>query len=292
MLIELDKAGAEWVITAYASGDARMIQVCEGADSPHVVTGHLISKAPKELIEREHKIVGGESDPDNVEALRKQLPELIGHGYFLPRSMSIRQAGKKSNHGLNYGMGYRRFALENEIDESEAKKIVELYTRQAYPSLPLWWETIERQLRKDRTLTNCFGRRCTFYDAWSTELLNAAYSFIPQSTNADCLIDATDLIYTSEEACLENWELMANVHDSLLCQWLGSDVMECAQAIDLCANVYMNPVMEYAGREFRIKTDCKIGLSWDDMRAINIRHRDLDRIAQDIKRIGEELGAW
>jgi DNA polymerase I-like protein with 3'-5' exonuclease and polymerase domains len=68
--------------------------------------------------------------------------------------MSIRQLGKKSNHGGNYGMGYRRCAREWEIPEYEAKKILPLY-HQAYPGVENGFQDgIIKQLTKDRTITN------------------------------------------------------------------------------------------------------------------------------------------
>ena len=52
VLIELDKAGAEWVVVAYLAGDARMIEICESGRSPHPITGSYITGIPVELIEK------------------------------------------------------------------------------------------------------------------------------------------------------------------------------------------------------------------------------------------------
>ena len=180
ILMELDKAGAEWVIVAYASGDASMIHVIESGKSPHTVTGSLISGAPEEFVERENAIIGHHTDPDTIYDLRMEhfQNEFENSNWFFPRIFSIRQMGKKSNHGLNYDMRYRRFALENEMDETESKAIVESYHRDAYPGIKLWHNTIKNKLNENRTLENCFGRRRKFFDAWGPELFDAAYSFI------------------------------------------------------------------------------------------------------------------
>ncbi|KKK51561.1 hypothetical protein LCGC14_3113720, partial [marine sediment metagenome] len=117
IMFEIDKAQAEWVVTAYVSGDAEMIHVVESGQDAHAYTGHKISKLPIEVVLKEGKAVGHETDPILIEKLRRQhMPELFDDTYediFLPRIFSIRQAGKKSNHGLNYKIGYWRFALEN-----------------------------------------------------------------------------------------------------------------------------------------------------------------------------------
>jgi hypothetical protein len=121
MFLEFDLANAEWVVTAYLAGDENMIEIIQSGRSPHIATGALISGAPEEFVLEEHKLLGMQSDPDTIRSIRKGLK--IPQGIFMPRSMSIRQAGKKSNHGLNYGMRYRRFALENEMPETDAKPI-------------------------------------------------------------------------------------------------------------------------------------------------------------------------
>src|SRR5215510_138225 len=131
MMLEFDLAGAEWVVVAYLANDENMIGVVKSGKSPHIVTGSLISGASEDFVLQEHKLVGSHTDPNTIEMLRRQLT--IPPGIFLPRIMSIRQAGKKSNHGLNYNMKYRRFALENEMPEADAEPIVNAYVNKAYP---------------------------------------------------------------------------------------------------------------------------------------------------------------
>ena len=58
LFIELDKTGAEWVVVAYLSGDAQMLKVVESGESPHPMTGHLISGVPIPVIEKEDKLIG------------------------------------------------------------------------------------------------------------------------------------------------------------------------------------------------------------------------------------------
>ena len=176
--------------------------------------------------------------------------------------MSIRQAGKKSNHGLNYNMRFRRFALENEMSEVEAKRIVELYRTVAYPGIPIWHDTLEAQLRRDRYLTNCFGRKRKFMDAWGPDLLDAAFSFKPQSTVADVVLEGMKLAYIDESPCFQKALLAANVYDSLLYRYPVEEVDHMSRFIHTMANDYMFPLMEYNGREFQINIDIKMGFDW------------------------------
>ncbi|KKL09127.1 hypothetical protein LCGC14_2568950, partial [marine sediment metagenome] len=124
--ISMDKAQAEWVIIAYLCNDPKMIFAIENKEDIHAFTASAMTRIPTDDIQEEYKIVGKHTDRDLILQLRsKHLPHILDYDYtFLPASMSIRQMGKKSNFGLSYMEGYWRFALENEIPESEAKLYV------------------------------------------------------------------------------------------------------------------------------------------------------------------------
>ena len=266
LFVEFDLSGAEWVVVAYLSQDPDMLRVVEEGKSPHVVTGALISGAPEEFVIREHKLVGSQSDPTIIANARRELGA-IPPEVFLPRSMSIRQAGKKSNHGLNYGMKYRRFALENEMLEADAHPIVQAYTTQAYPCIPKWWASIREELRKNRrTLTNCFGRRAQLLGEWGDPLFNAAYSFKPQSTVVDVCNTAMIKCYQDETL---DFQLGAEVHDSLLLmfptpnnrdEWIG-----LARDVHVVAKKHMKTPIIYNDRVFTLGVDQKLGINWGDM---------------------------
>lgn len=274
MLIDFDKAGAEWVVVAYICQDENMLEIVRSGESPHVATGHLITGAPKELILLENKIVDKASDPDEIARLRNGTPGLLPLLAlpFLPRSMSIRQAGKKSNHGLNYGMKYRRFALENEIPEAEAADMVELYTKAAYPRIPSgFWEPTVAQLRKDRTLRNCFGRKVRLLGEWGVELFDKAYSFVPQSTVGDIVNRAIRAAYEDEAPSVRKADLLVQTHDSATYQY-PLDFGDMADFIIRFSSEehLMNPTLEYSGTKFRIGTDVKVGLNRGHMKEVKL----------------------
>jgi DNA polymerase-1 len=271
VFFEMDKRQAEWVVTAYVSGDGQMIAAVESKEDIHARTASLITGLPVDIILRESKIVGHHTDPDTILELRRtNIPEIEDLAIFLPRIFSCRQAGKKSNHALNYIMMFRRFALENEIPEDDAKKIVAGYHR-SYPGLELWYDRIKTELSKDRILTNCFGRSRRFLNEWSDDLIRDAVSFIPQSTVADIKNEALIKIYDDEEDFMYKIDLMAEVHDSILMQYPINNWLDMAKAVLRCRD-YMNPVMTYSARSFKIGTDMKIGTSWGggDMMDVSI----------------------
>lgn len=286
ILIEFDKVGAEWVCVAYLSNDARMLEVVKQKKDPHLITGSLLSGAPEELVAKEDKLVGHATDPIEIESLRSSLRGL--DGYYLPRSYSIRQMAKRCNHGLNYGMGYKRFALETEVDEPEAKRIVSAYF-QGYSGIHIWWGAIEEQLRRnDRTLTNCFGRKCRLLDAWGFELFEKARSFLPQSTVTDMVHQGMIKCFDDTSKTFAPLELLEDGHDSLLYQYPTGGWVDMACAVVKMALDYISPVAVYGTKEFTIDTDVSIGLDWGHMEKVDIS-KDINKTAENLRETWERL---
>lgn len=292
IFLEFDLAGAEWVVTAYLSGDANMIEVINSGKSPHIVTGARISSVEEKVVEAENKIVGNNTDPDVILGLREaHFPELLemhkADTIFLPRSMSIRQMGKKSNHGLNYGMKHRKFALLNEVTETDAMPIVHAYSTVAYPGLQDYWKAIREELRtNNRVMYNCFGRKVRLLGEWGHDLFMAAYSFKPQSTVVDTVNDAMCMVYEDEGPLFVQPQLGAQVHDSLMLQhpMYHSD-KELIAMTEFCLRVkeYITPEIEYNGHKFQIKCDLKVGVSWGHMETI--------RLVDDVTSLSELIRA-
>lgn len=271
MLLEFDLAGAEWVVVAYLSGDANMLRIVEQGLSPHVETGKLISKAPEELILKEHDLLGATTDPDILLTVRKEhLSELFSNSIFLPRTMTIRQAGKKGNHGLNYDMRYRRFALENEMPEPDSKVIVHAYRNDAYPGLVAWHDSIKRELRdNDRTLVNLLGRRVRLLDQPGPDLWDRAYSFKPQSTVGDIVRKAMLSVYLDDDHVGMWAKLKANVHDSLMIQYPDNPRDRLLEFVVRVIR-YMSPELECNGRTFTLGVDVKCGHNWGNMEKFDV----------------------
>lgn len=286
LMVEIDKARAEWVVVAYASGDANMIKVLEEGLDPHAYTAHLMTGLPIDLIKREDKLIGHTTDPGEIARLREQLPELK-KARFLTGNMSLRQAGKKANHGLNYGEKARMFALTNRIREVEAKRIVDAY-HEAYPGIRQWWERIKTQLRETRTLQNPFGRRYRFLMEWGEDLFKAAYSFVPQSTVADLV--NTGIIRTYKDPECKPVELLAQVHDSVLFQvpaGLGPPgIVRIIQRV--CE--HLNPTLELNGRTFQIENEVKVSAqSWGEMHGADLSNLE-DSIREHVREASRRLG--
>lgn len=264
VLWEIDKRQAEWVVMAYLSNDANMIQTVEDGSDSHVHTAHLMFGVEKEIIEWENKVVGNSSDSDYIARVRGEDPILARYTANFPRTMSARQCGKKSNHGLNYDEGPNTFALLNEIEIPESKRVIALY-HQIYPGIRSnYYPMVQRSLQKDRSLTNCFGRKVRFMDAWGHDLWKAGYSMLPQSTVVDSLNKGMVATYHDSWVTRElNVDLLAQVHDSVLMQ-VPVEVVLSPEFAKLQQLVYNNvsPEITYNAKTFKIATDMKLGLNW------------------------------
>lgn len=270
VFVEVDKRQAEWVVVAYLTGDANMLEAIEQGRDIHTHTAMEMFNVSAEIVKIDHKLCGHTTDADLIREMRMSNLELVAAmrdcGKAWPRAMSLRQCGKKSNHGLNYDEGPNGFAMINEMDQAEAKRIYTMY-HHIYPGIKIWYESIKRQLAKDRILTNCFGRSVRFLGAWGDELWKSAYSMLPQSTVVDGLNQGMEAIYEDAEICGTagaNTDVLAQVHDSILMQVPINWVKERTNFTWFVDRIkdYTSPLMSYSGREFKIASDFKFGLNW------------------------------
>jgi DNA polymerase-1 len=270
---EIDKRQAEWVVTAYLANDARMMEVHEKGLDAHVRTAELITGLPEELIIEENKLLKHETDPDTLYEVRKEkLPDLFKYAKFLPKTMTCRQAGKKTNHGLNYGMGYSTFSMTNLIPEDDSKIMVNKY-HEGYPGIRNnYFAYVQRMLNTTRTLENLFGHKRRFLEPYSQNLLNKAYDYCPQSTVGWIVNYAMIDIYNDRDPILKDVEIMTQTHDSILLQIpLALKAEGISKAIELCCR-HLDPELEFQGRTFHIGTDIKVGYNWGE--CVEIRRED------------------
>lgn len=283
MLLSFDLSGADWVNTAYCCRDPAMLEVARSKKSPHTITGSRMTGLPEFLVLADHKLLGNKNDPLEIQQLRKEkLPDLF-QASFLPRTMSIRQCAKKANHGLNYRLGYKNFALRNEIEEREAKQIVDLYRKKAYPRLLDWYNELDEQIRKTRTLENCFGRRVYFQGALNDDTFREATSFIPQSTTFDACRVAMECYSNDNSALFEPAFMLAQVHDSLLFDYRSNDFAAMAEFSQKIALDYMSPPLSYHGESYTLDVSMKAGPVWGTLQEIAALTKTTSELAAALK---------
>lgn len=124
-----------------------------------------------------------------------------------------RQKGKACNHSGNYGISWKKFSYISKIPYAEAKVILEKH--QANPFLRGWWESIQLQLKTNRTIATPkpFARKRVFYGRLDDDLYREAYNFVPQSTVGDIINVACidlDRLLNSEDG-----RIILQVHDEI-----------------------------------------------------------------------------
>ena len=246
VLYNVDLSQAENRIVAYLGPDETMINAFEGGRDIHSQTAGLIFNKPMEQISRD----AGSCD--------------IGSGEY-----SERFWGKKANHGLNYDLSYKSFALIYEIPEKEAKFIVDRY-HTAYPGVRKFQAAIRNQLEKDRTLTNCFGRQRLFMDRWADPMFKEAYSFLPQSTVADKINEQGMIYLYNNTRHFSKVEILNQVHDSIVFQI----PIDAGWDYHFNALMYLKQSLEepikYNGLKFSIPMDCEMGLNMKDTISVDL----------------------
>lgn len=246
LLCKFDLGQAENRVVAYVSGCVKMMEVFEAGEDVHRMTAGLIFGIPPAEVSDEE----GSCE--------------IGGGAY-----SQRFWGKKANHGLNYDLGYKTFALYYEIPENEAKYIVERY-HTAYPEVRQWHTTIRQDLSKGRILRDCFGSKRIFIDRWGDALFKEAYSWIPQSSVAKQTNYRGVLYIYQNQQLFPEVELLNQVHDAVYFQVPSAvGAQRLTEILQLIRDSLQTP-LHWKARSFSIPADCAVGLSAGDMKKVKV----------------------
>ena len=253
ILVNQDLGQAENRVVAYVSGERKMIQAFEKGIDIHKQTAAMIYDVPQDEVTEDQ-----------------------------------RDWGKRANHGLNYDLGYRSFALYYQITEREAKHIVERY-HHIYPGVREWHATVRDELsRSGRTLRSCFGRRRTFLDRWGHDLFRVAYSYIPQSTIAH-LMNLYGVVHLYERQDLyPEVEFLNTIHDSIRYQIPLS--VGPLRVVEIMKSVQksLEHQMEWQSRTFSIPVDTELGFTFDKAKmlkwkAVKTTTTSNDELAEELE---------
>jgi DNA polymerase-1 len=267
-----DLSQAENRIVAYVGNIPEMIDAFESGKDVHRLTASLIFKKPYDAISDEEG-----SSP-------------FGDG------KSERDWGKRANHGLNYDLGYRSFALYYEMPETDSKFIVESYHR-AYPGVRQNYHAYVRQcLRENRFVTNLMGRRTLFLGAWEDSLFKEAYSCIPQGTTGDVVNERGINFAYYNQRQFGPLELLVQVHDSIGFQIpLSVPWIEHARMLQAIKTSLETPLRTHFGREFVIPVDLMMGLTMNKRTGRELKHKKwpgtLEELATQLEANYAEISA-
>jgi len=268
VLYNVDLSQAENRIVAYIAPEPIMKEAFESGIDVHARTASLIFGIPIEQVSDE---------PGSCQ---------LGTGEH-----SQRFWGKKTNHSLNYDLGYKSFALKFDMQEREAFTIVERY-HQVYPGVRQYHAWVRSKLQKDRTLTNLMGRSRVFLGRWGDELFKEAYAFIPQSTVAD-VINERGIIRIYYGSDMKAVDLLNQVHDSLVFQIPESVGWEEHARILLAIKSSLEIPLEWHGEQFVIPCDIRMcnNLTKKGSMEVKVDGKGIERLATDLHGIYRQLRA-
>ena len=259
----IDLSQIENRIVAYVGGVLSQIEAFERGIDLHRMTASVIFNKPYNDISSED----GSSS--------------LGDG-----RQSERYWGKKGNHALNYDTGYKRFALVNEMVESDAKRVLENIHR-GYPQIrDTYHVTIQNMLKKNRIVTNLFGRNRLFlgpihpsYPNVSKSSCEAtyreAYAHLPQSTTADKISKhGVNYIYYNQDIFPEV-ELLTQIHDSIVFQLpVTTPWIRQAEILSLIKTSLEQP-LKYKSILINTPADIAIGLNMCKDEMIELKSKDV-----------------
>lgn len=268
-------------IVAYVGGVIAQIEAFENGIDLHTLTASIILNKPYDQIS---KIDGSSS---------------LGDG-----RQSERYWGKKGNHATNYDVGYRTFALKNEMPEADAKRILELIHR-GYPQIRGGYHVlIQNMLKQSRKVVNLFGRTRLFlgpiYPSYPNVPLNAcedtyrqAYAHFAQSTCADKINEqGLEYVYYNQDL-FKSIELLAQVHDSIVFQIPLSLPWEAhAEMLMKIKNSIETPLY-WHDREIKTPSDLSIGFDMckDNMKEIKSKDfpTSIPQLANKLKETYDDI---
>lgn len=206
-----------------------------------------------------------------------------------------RYLGKKTRHANNYGMQAPRMhdSLMQEgkyFSVDLCKNLLER-ANAAEPSIKnVFHKYIETCLSQTRTLVTPFGRERQFLglrpNAKNGNLLNEAYSYIPQSVVGDNTGFALEELQLSPEAGVD---IVQEGHDSIIQEVVydptKQDINLLALALERTVQAFDRPVTFHNGITVNIPVEAE--LSYDFSHSVKIKSLDRQGIEEAIKKLGD-----
>jgi len=225
-------------------------------------------------------------------------------GYFLCREHGLISVTGNSNHAINYSVGYKTFALTNEMPESEAKYVLEK-VHKGYPQIRNGYhQVIQNMLKKNRIVTNLMGRRRLFLGPIIPSPPNVpksacentyreAYAHLPQSTTADKINEhGVEYVYYNQHL-FKPIELLTQIHDAIVFQIPLSIPWEEHARMLLLIKESLEQPLYWHDREIKTPADLSIGFNMckEEMKELKSKEipTDIGKLADLLRKIYYEL---
>ena len=251
VFISLDLSQVENRIVAYVARESKMIEAFENGLDVHALTGALISGKSYEKIKEEAD---------------DEICASMGHG-----NKTWRAWGKNTNHGLNYGLGYKKAAMYWEIMERDAKILVEKY-HTVYPGVRMVFHGyVQQQLRKTRTIKDLLGRTYTYFGKLDTYGFQDMYPAISQGTVGTLMTEVLNRCYANEQL-MDVCNISTQTHDDLAFQFFLNRGWEAIAKGILTIRSYMEKELTTPhGLSFQVPADMIIGLTYGKKDGIELK---------------------
>ncbi len=235
-----DLEQAESCCVAYVSGDEGYIAAHKSGDVHTYVCRMLWPDLPWTGDLKKDKVIAKQPahfDPDH----------------------SYRDNSKRCQHGMNYVLTPKGIAAWAHIPLHEAERAYDRYFGE-FPGIKTWQRGIKQQVKEERVITTCLGRRRQFFGRyWDMHVVRQAVAFIPQSMVADILNVALWNVWRDLDDERGLIELLAQVHDAILLQFPEHADLEM---VGEEMRARMEIPVEVNGRTMIIPTDYETGYNW------------------------------
>jgi DNA polymerase I-like protein with 3'-5' exonuclease and polymerase domains len=247
-----DLKTAESLVCGYLAGDEAYIEAHKG--DVHTRMTRLLW--PEEL--------PWTGDDKKDKALAKSLcPEwdnVDGHDY--------RFQAKRIVHGSTYGQSPYGIARLMHIPVQVASKAQGAFFS-AFPRLREWQKYIYARVVEGLPIITPFSREVTLLGRpWDEHTYKQGLALTPQSTVGDVLNTALFRVYSRHDPDLI--ELLAQIHDAILCQWEKALEDKALAAVKECMTV-KTPITDIYGttRTCTIGVEIAVGNNWGKVSKAN-----------------------
>lgn len=275
-LINRDLSGADALVVSMLCKQGPYRELFQNDIKPHTYLAlNFFPNEWKKHIEPSYVDQALKTPIKDLRALEywNKLAKIVKNSDYNPPTQRYYFFGKTAGHAFNYGQQEQRFidgvfeATEGQVDIplQEGARWKNIY-HNLFPEIQAHFQfgTIA-YAKRFGCLRNLFGWPFNLtkdVEKLSGKDLNELYAWAPQSTVAVITLMALVELQSYIEEHDKQWDILNEVHDSILIQAPDSEVEEAA--IILGQFMMKELVSPVDGFKFRIKSDCKVGLNYGD----------------------------
>lgn len=281
IFVQVDQAGAEALIVAYCGIAGKYRELFRNKVKPHTYLAMRLFKHVWPLKMMENHLISSYDDFDIDEMVNTPIAELRKHPHWQNLSKLIKDSddwslteryyylAKQTEHSSNYDVGAPAFRM-NILTKSGGKIVISqedaveyLGIKHAlYPEIKgSYHRYVEKCARDTGYLYNLLGHPLAVTDQEITpSILKELYAVIPQSTVGEITNMAYVKLYEYIVSNKLKWDVLANTHDSYLCQCPIGEEQECGRVMQEFINVKL--VSPIDGVEFNMESEAQCGYNW------------------------------